>query len=189
LGTEVNSVHKPLEDVKVHLAFAFPDLYEVGMSHLGLKILYALANRMPGVYAERFFTPAADMEEILREENVPLFSLESRTPMKNFDLVGFTIQYELSFTTVLNMLDLGGIPLLSEDRSGSDPFIMGGGPGVFNPEPLAPFFDFFVVGDGEEILEDIIRVYEQWKEDGRGREAVFFKGNLPSSRHICAIIL
>ncbi|MDO9536001.1 MAG: TIGR03960 family B12-binding radical SAM protein [Bacillota bacterium] len=175
LGTEVNSVHKSLEDIKVHLAFAFPDLYEVGMSHLGLKILYALANRLPGVYAERFFTPAADMEEILREENILLFSLESRTPMKNFDMVGFTIQYELSFSTVLNMLDLGGIPLLSEDRNGSDPLIMGGGPGVFNPEPLAPFFDFFVIGDGEEILEAIIRVYEQWKEDGREERRTFLK--------------
>lgn len=175
LGTEVNSVHKPLEDIKVHLAFAFPDLYEVGMSHLGLKILYALANKLPGVYAERFFTPAGDMEDLLREENLLLFSLESRTPMKNFDMVGFTIQHELSYTTVLNMLDLGGIPLRSEERNGNDPFIMGGGPGVFNPEPLAPFFDFFVIGDGEEILEEIIRVYERWKENGRDKRRSFLK--------------
>lgn len=166
LGTEVNSIHKKKSEVKVHLALAFPDLYEVAMSHLGLKILYGLANELPGVYAERVFATAGDLENILRSKKIPLFSLESRTPLKEFDLVGFTLQYELSYTTILNMLHLGGIPLKSRERKGTDPFIMGGGPGAFNAEPLAPFFDFFVLGDGEEVLVEIIREYSRWKEKG-----------------------
>ena len=121
------------------------------MSHLGLKILYALVNELPEFYAERVFAPAGDMEERLKKEKIPLFSLESRTPLGSFDLVGFTLQYELSYTTILNMLHLAGIPLRSEKRKMGDPFVIGGGPGALNPEPLAPFFDFFVIGDGDEI--------------------------------------
>jgi radical SAM family uncharacterized protein len=177
LGREINAVFKKLGDVKVHLGLAFPDLYEVGMSHLGLKILYALVNKEPDFYAERIFAPARDMEDILRKEKIPLFSLESRTPLKNFDLIGFTLQYELSYTTILNMLDLGGIPLHSDQRKGGDPFVIGGGPGALNPEPLAPFFDFFVIGDGEEILPEILKVFAHWKDghDRRGRAAFLKK--------------
>jgi radical SAM family uncharacterized protein len=170
LGKEINAIYKSVEEIKVHLVLAFPDLYEVGMSHLGLKILYALANKMPEVYAERVFAPGADMEKILRQENLPLFSLESNTPLHSFDLVGFSLQYELSYTAVLNMLELGGIPLYSADRNEADPLVLGGGPAVFNPEPLAPFFDFFVLGDGEEVLPEIIREYAFWKDKGRKRE-------------------
>ena len=163
IGREINAVYKKIEDVKVHLALAFPDLYEVGMSHLGLKILYALVNGEPDFYAERVFAPARDMENILREENIPLFSLESRTHLGQFDLVGFTLQYELSYTTILNMLDLGGIPLSSSKRKKGDPFVVGGGPCSLNPEPLAPFFDFFAIGDGEEILPELLHEFGRWK--------------------------
>jgi radical SAM family uncharacterized protein len=176
LGREINAVYKKLEDVKVHLVLAFPDLYEVGMSHLGLKILYALVNKKPEFYAERVFAPARDMEDVLRKEKKPLFSLESRTPLKSFDLIGFTLQYELSYTTILNMLDLGGIPLHSDKRKGGDPFVIGGGPGVLNPEPLAPFFDFFVIGDGEEILPEILQEFAHWKDNhNRGERKTFLK--------------
>lgn len=164
LGKEINAVFKKPEDVKVHLALAFPDLYEVGMSHLGLKILYALVNELPDVYAERVFAPASDMERILRQEKVPLFSLESNTALHKFDLVGFSLQYELSYTSVLNMLELGNIPLHSAARGEDDPLILGGGPAALNPEPLAAFFDFFVLGDGEEVLPEILREYASWKD-------------------------
>jgi radical SAM family uncharacterized protein len=172
LGEEINAVYKPLGDLDLRLALAFPDLYEVGMSHLGLKILYALVNDIPGMYAERVFAPARDMEALLRAEKQPLFSLESKTPLCDFDLIGFTIQYELCYTAILNMLELSGIPLRSEERKITDPFIIGGGPGVFNPEPLAPFFDIFVIGDGEEILPELLHEYLRWKKnDDRNRQS------------------
>ncbi len=169
LGTEINAVHKPPEEVRVQLALAFPDLYEVAMSHLGLKILYGAVNRMAGVHGQRVFAPGSDMEHLLREKKLPLFSLESRLPLHQFDLVGFTLQYELSYTAILNMLQLGQVPLHSRDRNLEHPFILGGGPGAFNPEPLAPFFDAFVIGDGEEVLLEILQRYLHWKEEGPGR--------------------
>ncbi|NMB41861.1 MAG: TIGR03960 family B12-binding radical SAM protein [Firmicutes bacterium] len=163
IGREINSVYKRVGDIKVHLALAFPDLYEVGMSHLGLKILYALVNERPEFYAERVFAPAEDMEALLKESGSFLFSLESRTPLKNFDMVGFTLQYELSYTTILHMLALGGLPLHSNKRKDGDPFVIGGGPCSLNPEPLAAFFDFFVIGDGEEILPELLHEFACWK--------------------------
>jgi len=176
LGREINAVYKEKERIKVHLALAFPDLYEVGMSHLGLKILYALVNESTDFYAERVFAPDKDMEELLKKDKIPLFSLESRTPLGSFDLVGFTLQYELSYTTILNMLDLGGIPLHSAERKGGDPFIVGGGPGALNPEPLAPFFDFFVIGDGEEVLPELLQEFVLWKDaSGGGERREFLK--------------
>ncbi|MGI6308032.1 MAG: TIGR03960 family B12-binding radical SAM protein [Dethiobacteria bacterium] len=172
VGGEINVVRKDPGKVKTRLALVFPDLYEVGMSHLGLKILYGLANRQEEVYAERFFAPAGDLEEILRREGICLFSLESYTPLKNFDLVGFTLQYELSYTTILKMLSLGGVPLRTVQRKEGDPFVLGGGPLALNPEPLAPFFDFFVLGDGEEVLPEILNEFARWKKrDGVKREA------------------
>jgi radical SAM family uncharacterized protein len=165
-GREINAIQKPFQEVKVHLALVYPDLYEVGMSHLGLKILYSLANSLPGVYAERVFAPALDMEKKLQERNIPLFSLETFTALHRFDLVGFTLQYELTYTTILNMLKLGGIPLRSEERTIGDPFVIGGGPLAVNPEPLAPFFDFIVIGDGEEILPEILEKYKHWDKNG-----------------------
>ena len=163
LGREINTVRKDPGKVETRLALVFPDLYEVGMSHLGLKILYGLANRREDVYAERFFAPAGDLEKIFRQEGICLFSLESYTPLKKFDLVGFTLQYELSYTAILKMLTLGGVPLRAVQRKDGDPFVLGGGPLALNPEPLAPFFDFFVLGDGEEVLPEILNEFKRWK--------------------------
>lgn len=140
-GNEFNAVHKNWEETPVRMVFAFPDLYEVGMSHLGLQILYGLVNDEPELLMERTFAPWTDMEELLRKKKVPLFSLESYRPVKDFDFLGFTLQYEMSFTNILNMLDLGGIPLKAKDRDDSYPIIIGGGPCAYNPEPLADFFD------------------------------------------------
>ena len=135
---------------KVRLCLAFPDVYEVGMSFLGFQILYALANSLEGVAAERAYCPWIDMEASLRSSSLPLSSLETGRPLNRFDVVGFTLQYELTATNILTMLDLGGIPLRSENRREKDPLVMAGGPGALAPEPLAPFIDFFCLGDGEE---------------------------------------
>ncbi|MBF0170713.1 MAG: TIGR03960 family B12-binding radical SAM protein, partial [Nitrospinae bacterium] len=158
LGTEPNSVHKAPETVAAKIALAFPDLYELGMSHLGLKILYKIVNDHPDLAAERVFCPDDDFAEKLTELGLPLASLESRTPLSSFDIVGFTLPYELSTTTVLRMLDLARIPLLAADRGDADPLVVGGGAGVFNPEPMADFFDFFVLGDGERIVPQLLRL-------------------------------
>jgi len=174
LGTEWNAVKKNWDETAVKMAFAFPDLYEVGMSHLGLHILYGLVNEQPEYLMERTFAPGQDLEEELRRRCLPLFSLESHRPLADFDIIGFTLQYELTFTNVLNMLDLGGIPLRSGERTGSHPLIIGGGPVVYNPEPLAPFFDAFVIGEGEEVLLEILQVVKRAKEEGfqKNREAL-----------------
>lgn len=168
LGTEYNAVHKPWEKAAVRMAFAFPDLYEIGMSHLGLAILYGLVNDYEDFLLERVFAPAPDMEEELRRRSLPLFSLESYRPLHHFDVVGFTLQYELTYTNVLNMLDLAGIPLPADARGEEDPLVIGGGPGAFNPEPLAPFFDAFVLGDGEEVLPEILAIVKEAKTGNRG---------------------
>lgn len=170
LGTELNSVHKNLDEMDVKFCFAFPDVYEVGMSHLGLRILYHLLNEQPGVACERTFAPWVDMEEEMHKAGLPLFSLESLRPVRDFDLVGFTLQYEMSFSNILNMLHLAGIPLRTKDRGPEDPFILGGGPCAYNPEPLAPFFDFIVLGEGEEVILEIVEAYKQWKRSGDSRE-------------------
>lgn len=169
LGTEWNSIHKDWEKTPVRMVFAFPDLYEVGMSHLGLAILYGLVNEREGMLMERAFAPAPDLEAILREEGIPLFSLESYRPLADFDIIGFTLQYELSYTTILNMLDLGGIPLLAAERGPGHPVVIGGGPGACNPEPLAPFFDCFVLGDGEEVLPQILELVRELKDSPDSR--------------------
>ncbi len=169
LGQELFSTHKDLQDVRLRFALAFPDLYEVGMSHLGIKILYYLLNARPEVWAERFFAPAPDLSRILRERSLPLTSLESGTPLKDFDLIGFSLPYELGYTNVLEMLSLGGLPLRSRDRSAEHPLVIAGGPCVFNPEPLADFFDLLVIGDGEEVIEEICETWLNWKAGGSGR--------------------
>lgn len=167
---EQNSVIKDLEQVKVKFAFCFPDIYDVGMSHLGLHILYSLINKEEDFVCERVFSPWVDMEEEMRKENIPLYTLESKEEVKNFDILGFTLQYEMSYTNILNILDLAGIPLLSKDRSEEDPLIIAGGPCAYNPEPMADFIDFFVLGEGEEVTLEILNKYKEHKEKGWDKE-------------------
>ena len=154
-GGEVNSVKKDLKQVSVRFGFAFPDTYEIGMSYMGMQILYNILNRNEKIYCERIFAPAEDMEALMREEGRKLFTLETFTPVDELDIVGFTLQYELSYTNVLNILDLSGIPLHSADRGEEFPVIVAGGPCAYNPEPLADFIDLFMIGDGEELLEQV----------------------------------
>lgn len=160
-GGEINSVIKNPAEADVRFAFAFPDTYEIGMSYMGLQILYNILNMQDYVYCERVFAPAMDMEKLMREENVPLFSIETKTPIKEFDILGFTLQYEMSYTNILNMLNLAGIPMMSADRDDSYPLLVAGGPCAFNPEPLTDFFDLFLIGDGEEVLPAITDLYRK----------------------------
>jgi len=169
IGMEKNSIRKDLDQVKVKFAFAFPDVYDVGMSHLGLHILYNLLNSQEDIACERVFAPWVDMEEQMVKENIPLYTLENKEPIDTFDFVGFTLQYEMSYTNVINMLHLGNIPILSKDRKDSDPLIIAGGPCVYNPEPMADIFDFFVLGEGEEIILEILQKYKEHKEKGYSR--------------------
>ncbi|TDA70057.1 MAG: TIGR03960 family B12-binding radical SAM protein [Clostridia bacterium] len=175
LGTEYNSIHKDWDKAKVRMAFVFPDLYEVGMSHLGLAILYGQVNDNPDWLLERVFAPGPDMARLLAEGGQPLFSLESHRPLGDFDVVGITLPYELCYTTILAVLAMGHIPPEAEKRYGH-PLVIGGGPGTANPEPLAPFFDAFVLGDGEEVLVEILGVVSAWKEEGGdSRQELLFR--------------
>jgi len=172
LGREINSIRKDPSEVRLKFCLAFPDVYEVGMSHLGIQILYHILNSKNGVSCERVFTPWIDMEKVLREKGIPLSSLESSTPLSQFDILGFSLQYELCFTNVLNMLDLSGIPLFSRDRDERFPLIIAGGPTAFNPEPVADFFDAIVIGDGEEVVLEICDLAIQWKESNGKKDAL-----------------
>lgn len=178
-GGEMNTQLKPWDSAKLHFAFCFPDTYEVGMSHLGMKILYAAMNQQPDMLCERTFMPWVDMMDLMKQEKVPLFTLESRSPLSAFDVVGFTLQYEMSYSNILAMLELGGIPLLRENRREEDPIVVAGGPCAFNPEPLADFIDAFMVGDGEEQILDLNRVIMQGREEGASRMAIL--------KRLCAI--
>lgn len=166
-GNELNAVKKEHEKVDFTIALALPDVYEVGMSNLGLKILYQVLNNRTDIAAERVYSPWVDMEEKMRENNIPLYSLETFTPIRNFDVVGFSLQYEMSYSNVLNMLDMAGIPMMTADRTEADPFVIGGGPCVYNAEPVADFFDFFIVGEGEEIITEVADTVIAWKREGR----------------------
>lgn len=170
IGGETNIVMKDPKKVKARFAFAFPDLYEIGMSYMGLQILYHVLNKEDDIYCERVFAPAPDMERLMREEQVPLFTLETKTPLRDMDILGFTLQYEMSFTSILDMIDLAGIPLKSSERSEEDPIIAAGGPCAFNPEPLADFVDVFLIGDGEQSLPDLIKKYADAKDRGISKE-------------------
>jgi radical SAM family uncharacterized protein/radical SAM-linked protein len=159
LGNEVNSVHKDPADVEVRMALAFPDLYDLGLGNLGVHILYAVVNQLDWAWCERAYAPGIDMEKELREAGLPLFALESKTPLGELDGLGFTLQSELTYTNILNILDLSGIPLRTEDRDDTHPLTFAGGPAVFNPEPIAPFMDFFVIGDGEDAILEIAEIF------------------------------
>lgn len=170
VGGELNSVIKNKNEVDVRFAFCFPDTYEIGMSHLGMKILYGAFNERPEIWCERVFAPWIDMEEQMRRLDVPLYALESGDPLDCFDFIGFTLQYELSYTNILNMLELGGIPLKSSERTGLSHIVLGGGPCACNPEPLAEFFDLFCLGDGEEIDLEVIDLWRQCRDEGCSRQ-------------------
>ena len=169
-GGELNSCIKNLDDIDCRIAFCFPDVYEIGMSHLGLKILYDLYNRRSDVYCERVFAPWVDMEKLMRKENIKLFSLETKTPLCEFEFVAFTLQYEMSYTNILNMLDLGGVKLKSKDRKDGDPFVFAGGPCAYNSEPIVDFFDFIIMGEGEEVNLEVVDCYLKWKKEKKTRD-------------------
>ncbi|MBE7054303.1 MAG: TIGR03960 family B12-binding radical SAM protein [Ruminococcaceae bacterium] len=170
IGNEYNSVHKELKDINVRFAFCFPDVYEVGMSHLGMKILYHLLNEEKDVYCERVFAPWVDMEDEMRKNDIPLFTLESGDSIENFDFLGFTLQYEMSYSNIINMLDLASVPLLSKDRDESHPIVCMGGPCAYSAEALAPFCDFFMLGEGEEVIIEVVNEYKKWKKTGAKKE-------------------
>ncbi|HHZ02729.1 MAG TPA: TIGR03960 family B12-binding radical SAM protein [Tissierellia bacterium] len=165
VGSELNSVVKD-KDIDIRFAFAFPDIYEVGMSHTGMHILYHLMNSMENVWCERVFAPWTDMEEIMRKNNIPLYGLESKDELSAFDFIGFTLQYEMSYTNVLNMLELGGIPIKSKDRGDNMPLVIAGGPCAYNPEPLYEVIDLFTIGETEELLPELLNLYNEEKKKG-----------------------
>lgn len=168
-GGEYNSIVKNPENVDLRFAFCFPDVYEIGMSHLGLRILYGLLNEHEKTWCERVFAPWPDFEDKLRENNLKLYGLESGTPLHQFDVVGFTLQYEMSYSAVLNMLDLGGITVRAAERGEREPLVIAGGPCAYNPEPLADFIDLFCVGEAEEVLPRLLDIYREYKKSGRGK--------------------
>lgn len=170
VGGEFNSCYKDKNSVNIRFAFCFPDVYEVGMSHLGMKILYYTLNRRDDTYCERAFAPWPDMEEKMREHKMPLYALESKDPLKMFDFVGFTLQYEMSYTNILNMLDLSGIPVRASQRSEKDPIVLCGGPCAYNPEPLYDIADLFEIGAGEEMMNDVMDLYSKFKSQGKSKK-------------------
>ena len=170
IGHEVNSVMKDKNAVDIRFAMCFPEVYEVGMSHLGIQILYDMFNRRDDVYCERVYSPWMDLDPIMREQKIPLFAVESQDPIKKFDFLGITIQYEMCYTNILQVLELSQIPLHAEDRTEEDPIVIGGGPCTYNPEPIAPFFDLFYMGEGEVVYFDLIDRYKEIKARGGSRK-------------------
>jgi len=170
IGHEVNSVKKDKDKIKVRFAMCFPDVYEIGMSHLGIQILYDMFNTMEDVWCERVYSPWLDLDAIMRSRNIPLFALESQDPVKEFDFLGITIQYEMCYTNILQVLDLAQIPLSAKERGDDCPIVIGGGPCAYNPEPLADFFDLFYIGEGETQYRNLINLYEKCKAERTGRE-------------------
>ena len=175
IGNEMNCVIKDKEKVDIRFAFCFPDVYEIGMSHLGMQILYHDFNRYDDVWCERVFSPWLDLDKIMREKNIPLFALESQEPVKDFDFLGFTLQYEMCYTNILQVLDLAGVPFKTVDRGEDDPIVIGGGPCVYNPEPIADFFDLFYIGEGEVQYRPLFDLYKECKKNGESRRAFLEK--------------
>ncbi|MBA2213763.1 TIGR03960 family B12-binding radical SAM protein [Sellimonas intestinalis] len=165
IGNEINSVMKDKEKVAIRFAMCFPDVYEIGMSHLGIQILYDMFNRREDTWCERVYSPWIDLDRIMREQHIPLFALESQDPIQDFDFLGITIQYEMCYTNILQVLDLSNIPLFASDRTDEDPVVIGGGPCAFNPEPLADFFDLFYIGEGETVYNDLLDAYKENKKN------------------------
>ncbi|MEE5992004.1 MAG: TIGR03960 family B12-binding radical SAM protein [Oscillospiraceae bacterium] len=177
-GGEVGQIVKDKSKIDVRFAFCFPDVYDVGMSHLGMKILYSLINERENYWCERAFAPWTDMEEVMRREQIPLYALESFDPIKNFDFIGFTLQYEMSYTAILNMLDLAGVPIFQRDRGENiAPMVVAGGPCCCNPEPLADFFDLFILGEGEEVNLELMDLYHEMRDNGSTRSEFLKKAS------------
>ena len=170
IGGEVNSVMKDPSDVDIRFAMCFPDVYEIGMSHLGIQILYDMFNRREDTWCERVYSPWTDLDKILHEKNIPLFALESQDPIRDFDFLGITIQFEMCYTNILQILDLSQIPLHASERTEADPIVIGGGPCTYNPEPLADFFDIFYIGEGEIVYDELLDAYKVWKNSGKSRK-------------------
>lgn len=170
IGGELNSVMKSKADIGLRFVMCFPDIYDIGMSHLGMSILYGLLNSYEDVWCERVFSPWSDLDKIMRENNIPLFALESQDPIKDFDFLGITLQYEMCYTNVLQILDLSNISLYSKDREENDPIVIGGGPCVYNPEPIADFFDMFYIGEGEVKYRELLDLYKDCKANGWNRK-------------------
>ncbi|MGN0398969.1 MAG: TIGR03960 family B12-binding radical SAM protein [Blautia sp.] len=170
IGNEVNSVMKNKENIEIRFAMCFPDVYEIGMSHLGIQILYDMFNRRDDTWCERVYSPWPDLDKIMREEKTPLFALESQDNIKDFDFLGITIQYEMCYTNILQILDLSQMPLRAKDRGEEYPIVMGGGPCTYNPEPLAEFFDIFYIGEGETVFDELLDVYKEYKKAGRSKK-------------------
>lgn len=170
IGGEVNSVMKDKDKVDIRFAMCFPDVYEIGMSHLGIQILYDMFNRREDTWCERVYSPWLDLDKVLREKNIQLFALESQDPVRDFDFLGITIQFEMCYTNILQILDLSHIPLHAADRTEADPIVIGGGPCAYNPEPLAEFFDIFYIGEGETVYDELLDTYKAWKKSGGSRK-------------------
>lgn len=171
IGNEVNAVRKNKEEIAIRFAMCFPDVYEIGMSHLGIQILYDMLNGFEDVWCERVYSPWVDLDRIMRKEKIPLFALESQDPIKNFDFLGITIQYEMCYTNILQILDLSGIPLMAKDRTEEDPIVIGGGPCTYNPEPFCDFFDLIYIGEGETRYRELLDLYLSCKNGNQGRRS------------------
>ena len=174
IGGEVNSVMKDKNDVDIRFAMCFPDVYEIGMSNLGMMILYNMFNEREDVWCERVFSPWMDLDKVMREEHIPLFALESQEPVKEFDFLGITLGYEMCYTNVLQVLDLSHVSLLAKDRKEDDPIVIGGGACAYNPEPIAEFFDMFYIGEGETVYDALFDAYKANKAAGGSRADFLF---------------
>ncbi|WP_343209061.1 TIGR03960 family B12-binding radical SAM protein [Anaerolentibacter hominis] len=170
IGNEINMIKKNPSEADIRFCMCFPDVYEIGMSHLGIQILYDMLNLREDTYCERVYSPWVDLDRVMREKNIPLFALESQDPVKEFDFLGITLQYEMCYTNVLQILELSGIPIYAADRSEEDPIVMGGGPCAYNPEPLADFFDLFYIGEGETVYNELLDIYKENKSSGGTRK-------------------
>ncbi len=175
IGNEINAVVKDPNQISTRIAFAFPDVYQVGMSHLGIQILYDMFNQREDIWCERVYSPWPDLDKIMRNRKIPLFALESQDPIKLFDFLLVTIQYEMCYTNILQILDLSQIPLYAKDRTIEDPIVVGGGPCTYNPEPLAPFFDLFYIGEGETVYFQLMDAYQDWKKSGKSRQEFLYQ--------------
>lgn len=170
IGNEINMVVKDLDKIDIRFCMCFPDVYEIGMSHLGIQILYDMFNRREDTYCERVYSPWVDLDKIMREQQIPLFALESQDPIKDFDFLGITLQYEMCYTNILQILELSQIPIYTKDRTDNDPIVLGGGPCSYNPEPIADFFDFFYIGEGETVYDQVLDAYKENKQQGLSRK-------------------